>query len=250
MDQIKIGKFIAEMRKEQNLTQIDLAEKLGVSNKTISKWECGNSMPDYVLMENLCELLKINVNELLSGERLLSKDYDKNAEQNIVDLIQENDTKIKWARKDIFEVILGIAALFGTVVLMILLWGGMASIGYFIDVPSLFLILLLSFIMLIISDMWKDFWKAFHVVWKRVKITNVVQVKKSILAIKTEMYALVMSGFINSAVAFVILLRYRCEPEEIGPYMTLTVLSALYGVFLSACLLPIKTRLEKKLLEE
>ena len=50
MDQIKIGKFIAEMRKEQNLTQIDLAEKLGISNKTISKWECGNGMPDYAVM--------------------------------------------------------------------------------------------------------------------------------------------------------------------------------------------------------
>ena len=57
MDQIKIGKFIAEMRKEQNLTQIDLAEQLGISNKTISKWECGNGMPDYSVMETLCEIL-------------------------------------------------------------------------------------------------------------------------------------------------------------------------------------------------
>lgn len=250
MDQIKIGKFIAEMRKEQNLTQIDLAEKLGVSNKTISKWECGNSMPDYVLMENLCELLQINVNELLSGERLSAKNYGKNAEQNIVDLVQENDTKIKWARKDIFAVILGIAALFGTVVFTILLWGGMASIGYFIDVPSLFHTVLLSFIVLIISDMWKDFWRAFQVVWKSMKIIDGVQVKKSILAVKTEMYALVMSGFINAVVAFVIFLRYLYEPEKIGPYVAWTVLSALYGIFLSFCLLPIKTRLEKKLLEE
>ena len=74
MDQIKIGKFIAEMRKEQNLTQIDLAEKLGISNKTISKWECGNGMPDYAVMEGLCDILQINGNELLSGERLPSKD--------------------------------------------------------------------------------------------------------------------------------------------------------------------------------
>lgn len=83
MDQIKIGKFIAEMRKEQNFTQIDLAEKLGISNKTISKWECGNGMPDYAVMENLCEALHINVNELLSGERLPSKEYNKKAEENI-----------------------------------------------------------------------------------------------------------------------------------------------------------------------
>ena len=84
MDQIKIGKFIAEMRKEQNLTQIDLAEKLGISNKTVSKWECGNGMPDYSVMEELCDILQINVNELLSGERLPSKDYTKKAEENMI----------------------------------------------------------------------------------------------------------------------------------------------------------------------
>ena len=89
MDQIKIGKFIAEMRKEQNLTQMDLAEKLEISNKTISKWECGNGMPDYVVMEKLCEILKINVNELLSGERLPSQEYSKKAEANIMSLMQE-----------------------------------------------------------------------------------------------------------------------------------------------------------------
>ena len=90
MDQIKIGKFIAEMRKEQNLTQIDLAEKLGISNKTVSKWECGNGMPDYALVESLCEVLNINVNELLSGERLPSKEYNKKAEENMMSLIQES----------------------------------------------------------------------------------------------------------------------------------------------------------------
>lgn len=90
MDQIKIGKFIAEMRKEQNLTQIDLAEKLGISNKTVSKWECGNGMPDYAVMEELCVILNINVNELLSGERLPSKDYNKKAEENMMSLIHES----------------------------------------------------------------------------------------------------------------------------------------------------------------
>ena len=91
MDQIKIGKIIAEMRKEQNLTQVDLAEQLGISNKTISKWECGNGMPDYAVIDELCAILKINVNELLSGERLPSQDYNKKAEENIMSLMQENN---------------------------------------------------------------------------------------------------------------------------------------------------------------
>ena len=69
MDQIKIGKFIAEMRKEQNMTQRQLAEHLNISDKTVSKWECGKGMPDNSILLELCDVLQINVNELLSGEK-------------------------------------------------------------------------------------------------------------------------------------------------------------------------------------
>ena len=81
MDQIKIGKFIASCRKEQGMTQAVLAEKLGISDRAISKWETGKSMPDSGIMLELCELLKINVNELLSGERIMAESYDKRAEE-------------------------------------------------------------------------------------------------------------------------------------------------------------------------
>ena len=75
MDQIKIGKFISEMRKEQSLTQSELAEMLNISNKTISKWECGNGMPELSLLIPLCQILKINLNELFSGEKLTNSNY-------------------------------------------------------------------------------------------------------------------------------------------------------------------------------
>lgn len=81
MDQIKIGKFIASCRKEQGMTQAVLAEKLGISDRAVSKWETGKSMPDSGIMLDLCELLKINVNELLSGERIMAEAYDKRAEE-------------------------------------------------------------------------------------------------------------------------------------------------------------------------
>ena len=68
MDQIAIGKFIAEKRKEQNLTQEQLAERLGVSNKTISKWETAKCMPDYTVVKKLCEELKVTISELMDGE--------------------------------------------------------------------------------------------------------------------------------------------------------------------------------------
>lgn len=95
MNQMKIGKFIAEMRKSQNLTQEELACKLGISHKTISKWECGNGMPEVSLMLPLCETLKINVNELFSGKRLSEADYKKKAEENIMKLHEEAWKKSK-----------------------------------------------------------------------------------------------------------------------------------------------------------
>lgn len=89
MDQVKIGKFIQAMRKERSLTQRTLAEKLNISDKTVSKWETGNGLPEVGLMLPLCELLEISVNELLSGERLDEKLYYKKAEENIMDLLKE-----------------------------------------------------------------------------------------------------------------------------------------------------------------
>ena len=71
MNQISSGKFIARKRKEQNLTQEQLAERLGVSNKTISKWETGKCMPDYAVVKSLCEELKVSVSELMDGEEAL-----------------------------------------------------------------------------------------------------------------------------------------------------------------------------------
>ena len=70
MDQLKIGKFIADCRKRKNLTQMQLAEKLGITDKAVSKWERGVAMPDASIMLELCDILGISVNELLSGERI------------------------------------------------------------------------------------------------------------------------------------------------------------------------------------
>lgn len=89
MDQVKIGRFIAKMRKMQGLTQRELAERLNISYKTISKWECGNGMPELSLMMPMCEILQINLNELFSGEKLTDADYQKKAEENMMKLIEE-----------------------------------------------------------------------------------------------------------------------------------------------------------------
>lgn len=95
MDQIKIGKFIAECRKSQNLTQSELAENLGVSDRSISKWETGKCMPDISLMQPLCEKLGITINELFCGERLESDIGQRKLEENIIINITDLKRKVK-----------------------------------------------------------------------------------------------------------------------------------------------------------
>ena len=89
MNQIKIGKFIAECRKKANLTQLQLAEKLGITDKAISKWERGVAMPDTSIMLELCDILGISVNELLSGEKINMENNNQKNEQLLLDMAKE-----------------------------------------------------------------------------------------------------------------------------------------------------------------
>ena len=95
MDQLKIGKFIAECRKQKCLTQIQLAEKLGITDKAVSKWERGVAMPDTSIMLELCDILSISVNELLSGERINMENDNQKTEQLLLDMAKELEKKNK-----------------------------------------------------------------------------------------------------------------------------------------------------------
>ena len=95
MNQIKIGKFISECRKKANLTQMQLAEKLGITDKAISKWERGISLPDVSIMLELCDVLGISVNELLSGEEIVMENNNKKNEQLLLDMAKELEKKNK-----------------------------------------------------------------------------------------------------------------------------------------------------------
>ena len=95
MNQIKIGRFIAECRKKANLTQRQLAEKLGITDKAISKWERGVAMPDTSIMLELCDILCISVNELLSGEKINMENNNQKNEQLLLDMAKELEKKNK-----------------------------------------------------------------------------------------------------------------------------------------------------------
>jgi transcriptional regulator with XRE-family HTH domain len=117
MDQIKIGRFIADRRKRANLTQMQLAEKLNITDRAISKWENGKSLPDSSIMLELCDVLGISVNDLLSGEVVTMENYNKEIEKNLLDMIRQKEQADK--RLAAAEVFIGITA---TIVLLALVF--------------------------------------------------------------------------------------------------------------------------------
>lgn len=247
MDQIKIGKFIAEMRKEQNMTQVDLADALGISNKTVSKWETGNGMPDYALVESLCEVLKINANELLSGERLPSNDYSRKAEENIMSLMQENSATKKKERFQNIGIIIGTIGLLFTVSWMITMFGGIIAFSLFIDIPTILICSLAVTFILIISGQWKAFWKAFTYLWKE----NVQEgeLKDALLAIKTGIIAFILSGALMTAAGTVICLAIVGDSgmSELTKNLAVALLGITFGLFMSLILAAVYSKLKSKL---
>ena len=118
MDQIKIGKFISSCRKEQGMTQAALAEKLGISDRAVSKWETGKSMPDSGIMLELCSLLGINVNELLSGEKIMTEVYDKRAEENLLEMRRQVEEKNRQLLRTEYLIVIPVVAM-GLVLILV-----------------------------------------------------------------------------------------------------------------------------------
>ena len=110
MNQDKIGKFILELRKEKNMTQQELADKIGVTDRAISKWENGRGLPDLSLMKPLCDELGISINEFISGEKIDKKEYQDKFEENVLNTINYSQKQIKKARNK-YAIIMGIIIL-------------------------------------------------------------------------------------------------------------------------------------------
>ena len=125
MDQTKIGKFIAALRKEQGLTQAQLGEKLGVTNKTISRWENGNYMPDVEMLSLLSKEFGVSMNELIRGERLTAEEFQKAADKNLAAALDNSAFtlkekiaffKKKWLHEHISTIALCIVAWIGIII--------------------------------------------------------------------------------------------------------------------------------------
>lgn len=204
MEQQKIGKFILELRKQRGFTQKELAEKIGVSDKTISKWECGNSIPDTTYLESLCKALEISVNELLSGQCLSEESYSKKAEENIMALMKENEIN---KRKSVIPVIAGgIFIVMSFLTLMIAEGEGLQVFSYYIDLPCMISLGALCTGVLLLSG-------------KETKQERLAFLQKIIFP----------SSMLVTVFQFVLLLRTLSDVSKTGPMIAICVLSLFYA---------------------
>ena len=143
MNQIKIGKFIAECRKKNNLTQMQVAEKLNITDRAISKWENGKSMPYSSIMLELCNELKISVNELLSGEMIEMKYYNQIAEKNLLEMAKKEEVQNK--KMMFYEIVIGYIS---SVTFLILLFTASFAVE---NIVARIILFILAFLVLIIG---------------------------------------------------------------------------------------------------
>jgi len=132
MDQIKIGRFIKQKRKEKGMTQSKLAEKLGVTDRAISKWENGNCMPDSGIIADLCKILNVTINDLFSGEVVDMKDNEKKLEENLLEI-----TKLKQDRE---KQLMNLEIFIGILAAMVFLI--CAFVASFVNIENIYKILL------------------------------------------------------------------------------------------------------------
>ena len=139
MDQIKIGKFIAQKRKEEGLTQMQLAEKLGITDRAVSKWETGKSLPDASIMLELCDILKITVNDLLNGEVVSMENYNEKTQKNLIEMVRQKEEADKRLLK--LEVVIGVL----TTVFLFFMIGAAAYLMHMEAAPTWVGVLLVCF---------------------------------------------------------------------------------------------------------
>ena len=206
MDTEKISKFIATARTKIGLTQKELADKIGVSDKTISKWETGKSLPDISYYEPLCDALNIKVNELLSGEYLNDDIYLEKAENNFVEIIRENNFSKK---KVVIRLFAGLSLFIATSILI-----GILSKSDFADVflglydlPTFVILLFINLGAVIISG------------------------KRTIDDILTLLrYISIPTGVLLTIVSLAMAATEISDITNLAAYLVVSLLATLYGI--------------------
>lgn len=235
LDQEKIGRFIAERRKEKKMTQKHLADRLGVSDKAVSKWETGRSMPDNAILFELCTVLETNVNELLSGEKLSEDSYHGKAEENMMRLMKEK--QISGSVNAIVGLILGVLFVLGTA------WLTAGNILWYFDMPSLILIIVLLLILLFMCGLTKDFFRGIAFFFGKNKEMEEKELSRTLAAFRMVLIALPLDGLVSSLIAIVAVIGLLTDKAALGPNLAVAFLTLLYSLVLELLLLPVAAKL-------
>lgn len=247
MNQECIGRFIAEMRKEQHMTQKQLAEKLQISDKTISKWECGNGMPDLEMITPLCENLQITLNELLSGKRLSENNYSQNAEENIMMLLKEKKDIEGKNRSSGWQKIVFIAVFVLVIVFMFATdYYHFTNILDFVDGVAFLILAVMTFGVLTGAGLLRDFMFAFRCAVLEREAETEEKLNRAVEALQIAGKTLLYTGVLASVFYMVVCIKSLDDPLTLGPTVSVALLSLFYGIAGRLLLMPVQSRMQQK----
>lgn len=209
MNEKETGKFIAEIRKQKSMTQRELAEMIGVSDKTISKWETGKSLPDMGYLKNLCDALEVTVNEMIAGQHLSDRDYSQKAEETIMTLMKENENN---KTRNHFMSMIGVAlVLIAAIFMLANTQSGYAGVltysVRYLDIPSLILVALPALGIVLIS--------------KKRTYMSVLELLDKIL---------VPIGVVLFLSTFVMVMNTVSDPTALAVNLAVSVIGLIYAV--------------------
>ena len=252
LEQEKIGKYIAEKRKGIGLTQKELAERVGLTDKAVSKWECGKSIPDHDVIARLCEVLNISVNEFLSGEDIVSENYSEKAEENMISLIKDK-------KNTRYEFLISMVMLICGIVFVLLDMYSMSNminddsvLVHFVDFPSLLFVAGGTAVLLVVTGMGMDFIHAFASVF-RINKKHIGNVEsdafvRELMSLKLAAVTNILAGIIHFVSGIIILFPNYDNAQDIRFWSILSInlLSVWYALLLDIILVPIYFKLKCK----
>ena len=245
LNQEKTGKFIAEMRREKHLTQRQLAEQIGVSDKTVSKWENGRSMPDNAILLDVCLILNVSVNELLSGERFTEECYVDKAEENMVELVQESKYHKQKGNCNILGTIFSFLMLVLVCAWVVISSSGTELLSRFVDLPSILIPMGITFFILLASDSLWDFINVFSICYGKEE-HHEYQIKNAWAAMKMVLCVIPIAGIFSFIVSLIVITGRLSDVEMISIHVSVALLTMFYSIVMEILLIPTAMKLYRK----
>ena len=243
LNQEKTGKYIAEKRKQLGMTQKQLAEQIGLTDKAVSKWDRGKSIPDSAIIEDLCGILQISVNEFLAGEDIQKEAYSDEAEKNMKILIHKSNIQKRRTKIVIVSLASGFVLILLGLYAAFLNIHGFNAISHFIDLPSFLFLLGTVLIILVLSGAVTDFFKAFAICFGKVKADN-EQIQKSAEAVKMALILNILAGIFIFVGQVILTLPMMPEMGNALQMFSVLLITIWYSVFLDIILMLVLFRLQ------